>query len=29
MASMLASAGRMLWRYLDAHKIDADALYNR
>lgn len=29
MASMLASAGRMLWRYLDAHKIDADALFTR
>jgi AraC-like DNA-binding protein len=27
--SILASAGRMLWRYLDAHKVDADALFVR
>ncbi len=27
--SILASAGRMLWRYLDANKIDADALFKR
>jgi AraC-like DNA-binding protein len=27
--SILASAGRMLWRYLDAHKVDADALFKR
>lgn len=27
--SILASAGRMLWRYLEAHKVDADALFKR
>jgi AraC-like DNA-binding protein len=27
--SMLASVGRMLWRYLDAHRVDADALFKR
>ncbi len=27
--SILASAGRMLWRYLDANKVDADALFVR
>jgi hypothetical protein len=27
--SILASAGRVLWRYLDAHKVDADALFKR
>lgn len=27
--SILASTGRMLWRYLDACKIDADALFTR
>jgi AraC-like DNA-binding protein len=27
--SILASAGRMLWRYLEAHKVDAEALFKR
>jgi AraC-like DNA-binding protein len=27
--SILASAGRMLWRYLDANRVDADDLFNR
>ncbi len=27
--SILASTGRMLWRYLDARKVDADALFTR
>jgi len=27
--SMLASAGRMLWRYLDANRVDADALFKQ
>ena len=27
--SILASTGRMLWRYLDACKVDADALFTR
>jgi AraC-like DNA-binding protein len=27
--SILASAGRMLWRYLAANKVDADALFKR
>jgi len=27
--SILASAGRWLWRYLEAHKVDANALFTR
>lgn len=27
--SILASAGRMLWRYLEAHNIDGDAMFKR
>ncbi len=27
--SILASAGRILWRYLEANKVDADALFRR